>query len=429
MKKWIFLALVLIAGGAAAYLDHTGQIDLRQMLDNGVKEAEELASNLVEDEAKAAAKPDEAKIAANDRLIPSVTVAVVTPQEFVDEIMVTGSLVAREQILIAPEVEGLRIVGLSVEEGDSVKNDELLATLEQETLLAKKAQMEADLRRADASIAQADSAVAEARATLHDAEAQLARAEPLRKNKYLSESTYDQRRAAAGVARAKLATAKDGIAVAKAAKAQIEAQLREINWSLSKTEVRAPAAGLITRRNARIGDLASGTKTPLFHMAKNGEIELEATVIEPKLARLAPEQRASVLVAGSGKVEGKVRLISPEIDPKTRLGKVRIFLGQGNNLRIGAFGRANILANRRQGLAVPLSAVLYDAGRAYVQKIDGSKVKSAPVELGLTAGDLIEIKSGLSLGDQVVAKAGTFLRDGDAVRPAKAAKRVSENQG
>ena len=428
MKKWIFLFALLIAGGAVAYLDHSGLLDVRSLLSSGAKQAQELAKDLVPEEAKAAAKTDHGSASDNSRLVPSVTVAVVSSQDFVDDIMVTGSLVAREQVLVAPEVEGLRIIGLSVEEGDSISKGGLLATLEQETLRAKKAQSEADLQRSIAAIAQAESGVAEAEATLRDAEAQLARAKPLLKNKYLSESTYDQRRASAGVARARLATAKDGVAVAKAAKTQIEAQLRELDWNLSRTEVRAPVAGLVTRRNARVGDLASGSKTALFYLAKDCEIELEATVIEPKLARMSPDQPANVQVSGAGKVDGKVRLISPEIDPTTRLGKVRIFLGKDENLRIGAFGRANVLANRHRGLAVPLSAVLYDAGDAYVQKIEDGKVKSTPVELGLSADDMIEIASGLSLGDHVVAKAGSFLRDGDAVRPAKDARRVSENR-
>lgn len=425
MRKWIFLTVLLLAGAAAAYLDHTGKIDLRAAYQTAVHHVGEWTKDLTEDEAQAATGKN-SRSPAGKTLAPAVSVAAATTEQFVDEILVTGSLIAREQILIAPEVEGLRVVALAAEEGDTVAEGQILATLERETLLSKKAQIDANLRMAVASIDQARSRVKEAQAVLEEAEAQLARAEPLKNRKFLSESVFDQRQTAASTSLAKLGTAKDGVVLAEAEKAQIEAQLREVDWSLSKTEIRAPAAGLITRRNVRIGDLASGTKSPMFVLARDGEIELEAKVIEPKLARMAPGQNAVVEVAGAGEVNGKVRLVSPEIDRMTRLGSVRVFLGTGTNLRIGAFGRATVVAAKSQGLSLPLSAILFQAGKAYVQKIHDGKVTTSPVTLGLTGDGVVEITGGLAEGDLVVAKAGSFLRDGDLVRPVYQQTRLSE---
>ena len=55
-----------------------------------------------------------------DALLPAVTVAAAGPATFIDSILVNGSLVARNEVLIAPEVEGLRITELGAEEGDRV---------------------------------------------------------------------------------------------------------------------------------------------------------------------------------------------------------------------------------------------------------------------------------------------------------------------
>ncbi|MEQ8824721.1 MAG: efflux RND transporter periplasmic adaptor subunit [Filomicrobium sp.] len=424
MKKWILLFLITAAGGLAGYLDYTGQIDLRAFANKSIEQATELAENFAKDEAKAAAKTDASKSAA--QLAPAVSIAVANPETFVDRIMVTGSLVAREQILIAPEVEGPRIVKLEVEVGDTVEEGQLLAKLEQESMRAKKAQQEASLRKAKAAIAQAESSVEEAESTLKEARAQLKRAQPLVKKKHLSGTIFDQRQAAVDIARARLVNATNGVALAQADEAQINAQLRELDWNLSRTEIRAPASGLITRRNARIGDVVSGSKNALFHLAKDAEIELEATVVEPKLARMSVGQQASVSVFGAGDISGKVRLISAEIDPTTRLGTARIFLGDNPALKIGAFGRATIITRQSEGLSVPVSAVLYDDAQPYVQKVEAGKVKSIPVTLGLADNQRVEITSGLHQGDEVVAKSGTFLRNGDAVRPAHRDKQVSE---
>ncbi len=424
MRKWIFLAVLAVAGAGAAYLDHAGHIDLRAAMNQGKKALDEVVQSISKDDAHAATqKADNAR---KKVLAPAVSVATAKPEQFVERIMVTGSLVAREEILIAPEVESLRVITLQAEEGDSVEMGQIIATLERETLLAKRAQNDANLRRAEAAIAQAKSRIKETEAILEEAAAQLARAKPLQQRRIISDAIFDQRRAATSTARAQLATAKDGVLLAQAEKAQIEAQRREVMWNLAKTEIRAPTAGLITRRSARIGDLASGGKTALFHLARDGEIELEAAVTEPKLARIKPGQKVAVRIAGAGTVEGEVRLVSPEIDQTTRLGRVRVFLGKNEQLRIGAFGRGTIIASRTHGLAVPLSAVLFIDGQAFVQKVVGGKVKSVAVELGLTSGKAVEIKSGLVGGDIVVGKSGSFLRDGDAVRSIVASQQVSE---
>lgn len=414
MKKWILLAVFLTAGGAIALLDRSGKIDLASSFEQAKKQVGQVATTLSDDEAHAATAKQKK---ATTTTAPAVSVATVKSEKFVEEILVIGSLTARQEILISPEIEGFRIVSLAVEEGDTVTEGQLLASLEQETLLAQMAQNDASLARADAAVAQAQSRIAEAEAVLAEAKSQLNRAKPLNKRRILSDSVYDQRQTAERTAQAQLRSARDGVTLAKAERALIQAERRGLEWRLSKTKIKAPVDGLITRRTARIGDLGSISKTPLFRLAENGEIELQAAVTETKLALMAPGQKAKVEVAGAGTVDGLVRLVSPEIDPATRLGNVRIFLGDDPKLRIGAFGRGNIVASRSVGLAIPLAAVLFDGNKAYVQKVVEGRVKSTPVTLGLTSKDRVEIKNGLSEGEVVVAKAGSFLRDGDAVRP------------
>ena len=362
---------------------------------------------------------------------PAVTAARVAPREFVEKVLVTGSLVARDEIVVVPEVEGLRIVELRVDEGDHVAAGDVLAILENKSLKYQLEQRDAALKRARAAIEQAKSQIKEAKARQHEAAQSLKRAKPLRRKNYIAESVVDQRRAASISATAQVASAQEGLRVAEANKAEIEAQQRELAWRVSRAEIKAPVSGLISRRNARIGEIAIGANAfsgdaPMFRMIAKGEVELDAEVPETQLAKIQSGQIAYVTVAGVGTVKGRVRLVSPEIDKTTRLGRVRIFIGSDNRLKLGSFARGEIETRRSNGLSVPLSSVIYTAEGPTVLVIESDQAKSRLIGAGLVADGYQEVTSGLNKDDLVVAKSGTFLRDGDAVRPILPEAKISE---
>ena len=361
-----------------------------------------------------------------EQLAAPVTVVRVAPADFTETVLATGSLVAREEILVGPEVEGLRVTEVLADEGQRVKKGDVLAKLVADTLEAQVAQNDAGLARATAAMAQARSSIVQAEARLVESKNAFERAKPLRTAGHMAESAYDQREQAARTADTQLVAAQDGLKVAEADKAQIEAQRRELMWRRGRTEVVAPADGIISRRIARVGGFAAGLSEPMFRIVANSEVELDAEVIETRLANVREGQAARVEITGLGNIPGKVRLVSPEIDKATRLGRVRIFLGDNPGLRVGAFARGTIETAKGQGLAVPSSAILYGADGATVQVVREGRVETRKIKTGLAAASLVEVKEGLSAGDLVVARSGTFLRDGDAVRPILSRTTVSE---
>ena len=350
----------------------------------------------------------------------AVTAAHVERAHFTETVLATGSLVAREEVLVGPEVEGLRITEVLADEGMRVKRGDVLARLVADTLEAQLAQNDAARARAQAATAQASSGITQAEARLLEANNAFERAKPLRAAGHLADSAYDQREQAARTAAAQLLAANDGLKVAEADMAQVEAQRRELLWRRGRSEVIAPSDGVVSRRLARIGGFAAGTAEPMFRIVAKAEVELDAEVVETRLGAIAIGQKARVQVAGLGEVTGTARLVSPEVDKSTRLGRVRIFLGDNPGLRVGAFGRANIETATSSGLAVPAAAVLYGPAGPTVQLVRGNRVETRTVKVGLAAGALVEVQDGLADGDLVVARAGTFLRDGDTVRPVPA---------
>lgn len=350
--------------------------------------------------------------------LPTITVVLPVTQRLEQKVLVTGTLVARREILIAPEIEGQRIVGLLAEEGDRVTKDQPLAQLDKDVLLSKRAENTAALARAEAAIAQAQSTIAEAEARRDEAKASLERAAPLLKSRVIPQATFDQRQATARTTEAQLVAARDGLQVAKADKKQIEAQRTELEWRLAKTTIVAPVAGVISRRNAKIGSVATGVANaqPMFHLIEDGAIELDADVPEAEVGLLRAGQTAALTLPDGSAHTGTVRLVSPEIDQATRLGSIRIALRDDETLRVGGFARGTVTTAAIDARVVPISAVAFTPGGAMVKTIIDGKVVARRVETGIQSDGRIEILSGLSATAEVVLKAGSFLRDGDAVR-------------
>lgn len=349
---------------------------------------------------------------------PAVTVARASVQEVSEDVLVPGTLVPREEILVAPEVDGLAIQELLADMGDSVKKGQVLARLTRATLEAQIAQLDAQIAQTDASASQAQMQIEQAAATRVQNTKALQRARSLNKSGFGTDERLDQARAAADVSDAQVAAARSGAAAAEAAKEAAIAERAQLTWRLDHTEIKAPSDGIVSRRTARLGQIAGLSGEPLFRIIANGTVELEASVPDVDLPRVAAGQPVSVTPAGAGEaLQGIVRLVSPEVDRTTRLGTVRVTLPGDKRLAIGAFAKGAIQVGRRTGVTVPLSAVAFGKNGPTLQVVENEIVRERPVATGLTGKNRIEVTSGLSEGEEVVVRAGTFLRDGDRVRP------------
>ncbi|MDB5640790.1 MAG: acrA [Hyphomicrobiales bacterium] len=367
--------------------------------------------SLAADAPRAAAQPN----------APAVTVARAQMRTLVETVAVSGSIVARDEILVGPEIEGLRILEILADEGDTVAAGQVLARLSRETLDAQLAQSDAALVRADAQIAQAQSQIRQAQANLGQTTPDLERAQSLIRTGASTQALVDQKMAADNAARAALDVARASLNVSNADRASLDAQRRELQVRISRTQVRAPVAGVVSRKNARVGAIAAGVGDAMFKIVANGAFELEGEAFETRLVRLAPGQTARVRV-GEVVIPGKVRLVSPEVDKATRLGRVRILLEPSSAARVGGFARGEIETRRIEALALPSGALLYDGVQPMAQVVKDGRIETRKVSVGIAADGFTQIVSGVSDGEEIVARAGPFLRDGDFVRPVEVAE-------
>ena len=175
-----------------------------------------------------------------------------------------------------------------------------------------------------------------------------------------------------------------------------------------------------------MGAISTSTAEPLFRIIKDGEIELDAEVPEFFMTKLKAGERAGVEIEGAGERTGTVRLVSQEVNTSSRLGRVRIFLDDAADLRIGMFAKAMIDAGQRDAVGVPSTAVLYQNDSATVLAVAGDRVRERTVKPGLLSGDSVEIKDGLKEGEIVVMRAGSLLRSGDTISPLFAEKQTAD---
>jgi HlyD family secretion protein len=182
--------------------------------------------------------------------------------------------------------------------------------------------------------------------------------------------------------------------------------------------VQAPVAGLVSSSTAAIGSPASAKGEALFTIISRNEFDLVGQVPTRSLPQLATGQPATVKIVGlTDEIEGRVRRVSPTVEPNSQLASVFVGITSSKRLLANASGRAMIKTGESCGISVPLTAVLYSSAGTVVQVVRRQTIETKRVEIGLMNGGNIEIREGLQEGDVIVARAGALLREGDTVRP------------
>ena len=213
-----------------------------------------------------------------------VTVVRAAPADMAQTLRLSGTLSAREDIAVSTPLQGLKIVAVYADAGDTVKRGQVLAQLEDVNADSQLRQTEAQLARAKAQLRSQQAAAAEAAATLK-------RYRPLAEADALSRQELDQQKSAA-------ATAAANVEAAKADIAQLQAQLKDSRNQRGKTQIVAPADGVIAKRNAEAGALTG--PDALFHIIKDGTVELAADAGADELPLLQNGARAQVSVPKRG---------------------------------------------------------------------------------------------------------------------------------
>ena len=349
---------------------------------------------------------------------PAVSVVVARAGNLTERVRIVGTLVAREESVVKVDLDDVRIVSVEAEIGDIVRRGDVLARLDATLITIERSANAARLARAEAAIAQAQSQIDDADLAHEQARSDMQRSQQLRAKGFAAEETLEARQTVLKRAASALDLARQSLRVATADRQIIVSEGEEIAARLARTVITAPTDGLVLRRTAKVGALTAASGDPLFAIAENGEIELDAEVPESDFVRMAIGQVASISMSGEGaEIAGRVRLLSPETQAGSRLGRARISLTPTRALVIGAFARGDLEVERRDGVFLPATAVQSSDGRAMAQIVEDGVVTFRPVATGLRTAGMVEIRSGVLAGERVVLRAGNFLSAGDRVSP------------
>jgi HlyD family secretion protein len=318
----------------------------------------------------------------------SLTVGVVVPEyaTFARVVAATGSVHARDELVIGSDASGVRLLEVLVDTGSAVRKGELLARADDAQLQAQLAQQIAQVKNAQAENAQA--------------QANLERAERL--TDFFSVETVQTRRTAAATAAAKLELA--------------IAQRGELEVKIRQTRVVAPAAGVISRKSATVGVVVQ-PGTELFRMIRDGELEWRAELPSHSLSQIRGGAVARILLDNGDSLHSTVRLVAPTMDSATRNGLVYVALPKNAALKAGGYARGEILLDQAEALSVPETSLITRDGNAFVFTVnENSTARLTHVVPGTRQRGRVEISAGLRAQDRIVGPGAGFVKDGDVVR-------------
>lgn len=323
--------------------------------------------------------------------VPVVTVVSPGRATIEGTISATGTLAARRELPVGAVGEGGRVVSVPVDEGDWVRQGQVLVSIDRSV---QSQQIEG--ARAQIGVATAD---------LNLAQANLDRALKLVDRGFISKADVDRLTANRDAARARVGVAR--------------ATLGELNARTARLNIYAPASGLILTRDVEPGQTVGAGGTPLFTIAQGGELEMRAKLSEEDLANIPVGAVANVTPVSSPKsFSGQVWQISPTIEAQTRQGEARIALAYAPELRPGGFASAEISSGTVVAPKLPESAIQTDEKGQFVFVVGkDNTVVRRPIKTGLVTPDGIAIVEGLSGTERVVLRAGGFLAAGDKVKP------------
>lgn len=304
---------------------------------------------------------------------------------------VAGTLEAERQAAIRAEVAGA-IVALRVEPGQQVAAGAELARLDDAGIRDAYESAEAGVRSAELS------------------------AELARRNRARAAELV----AAGAIADRDLETADFQLRSTEAQLADAKARLASAAKQLGKTIVRAPFAGVVSERAARLGDVVQ-VGTALFTLVDPNSLKYEGTVPVEALPGLEVGMPVHLTVSGAAgeAVTGRVSRINPTVDAATRQVRITVLVPNARGrLLAGLFAEGRVATASHETIVVPSGAVDRRGLRPYVVRVRGGRVERVEVGLGVIdqARERMEVSHGLTAGDTLLLGGPRGLPPGTAVR-------------
>jgi RND family efflux transporter MFP subunit len=356
-----------------------------------------------------------------------IVVRVVEPQPVADAgaasagsiLDASGYVVARRQATVASKITG-KMVELDIEEGDRVKEGQVIARLDDSNVRAALAAAHAQLDFAKAGLAETEVNLANARRDFD-------RQTSLVKGHFVSQAALDNSKTSMDALTAQLATQRSNIEVA-------QRNVEVADRNLADTIVRAPFTGIVTVKAAQPGEVVSPlsagggfTRTGIGTIVDMDSLEIQVDVNENFINRVEPAQKATAKLNAypDWQIPGHVIAVIPTADRSKGTVTVRIALDQKDPRILPEMGvRVSFLASSSRegavhpvpGLNLPSDAVQVSGSVGVVYVVHDSTVERRAVKLGASSSNEVTVLSGLQPAERVAIGDFARLKDGVRVR-------------
>ena len=349
----------------------------------------------------------------------------------------TGTIISEAMVNVLSKVSGI-LEKIQVEQGDRIKENQVVAMVEREekeaqlqevqaaldVLRARWAQMETGARPEE--ITQSEQLVRQTKASWETTLDNYMRLKNLKERDFISQQRLDEAMLQVTLSEAEYRSAKEKLALLKkgarqedrdALLAQIrqaEATLKLAQIHLKNATIRAPISGIISKRFLDRGAFVS-TTAPIVRIVAMDTVRVLVQVVESELAQLRCGAKAEIYVdAYRNEVfRGEVSCISPTVDPESRMADIEIQVGnKDHRLKPGMFARANLAVQRRDGvLLLSKDSLIREHGHTRVFVHENGRASLKEVVLGLEGDKYIEVVTGLQEGEEVIVAGQYELND------------------
>lgn len=290
-----------------------------------------------------------------------------------------GTIEPKDSAYVYPQISG-ELLSLTVQAGDTVRAGQVLCTIENNSEHTAK------------------SSVDSARVNLEDAKTNLERTQTLYENGGVSQESYEQAQSAY-----------------KSAQIQYDSALSTYGDQVGYGQVTAPIGGRVESVDVKEHDNVS-PQTQICVIAGGSERIVKFSATETIAKTLSTGDYIKVEKNGSA-YDAVISEISTMVNTTTGLFEIKAGVLKGDGLATNASVKVTLISEESTGgLILPLSAVYYDDGNAYVYTYADGLAKKTSVETGMSSEDQVEIISGLTGSDQVIVTWSSSLRDGAPVQ-------------
>ena len=317
-----------------------------------------------------------------------------------------------QEIDVHAKVSGF-VKTMNVDIGDQVKESQLLATLE-------VPELNDDLQRAEAVRQRNEDQVREIKAANDDAHltwSRMAEVQKVQPN-LIAQQDLDSARAKDEESAAALSKAQHDVLVAKA-------DVEKLKALLAYTQITAPFAGVITKREADPGALIAGGTTssqnmPLLRLSENTLLRLTLPVSVSYVAGIRVGQPVHIHVQSTGlDLTQNVSRFERKVDTATRTMNVEVDVRNADlTITPGMYATATVEVDRHDNtLAVPIAAVARKENDTVFVVTPQNTIEERIVQIGLETPTLLEITRGLRDGERVMLGSRGHVQPGQQVSP------------